>query len=161
MTESSEMTERHEHSGSGLVAEPVALNPSDIPQAAAPDDGRLDDNQFELQLLKQAIDRTDAIVRDETAALKRGGIVDLHEFSGRKSHQLLALKRAFDATVNVPGKERMAKDMDLLREALAENSALLQTRLAAVQEVADIISSVMRHAESDGTYSQMVLGGAK
>ena len=116
-------------------------------------------SQFELQLLKQAIDRTETIVRDETAALRRGGGVDLHEFSSRKSHQLLALKRAFDATANVPGRESMTKEMDQLREALAENTALLRTRLAAVQEIADIISSVMRQAESDGTYSSMVLGG--
>lgn len=116
-------------------------------------------SQFELQLLKQAIERTEAIVRDETAALRRGGGVDLHEFSSRKSHQLLALKRAFDATANVSGRESMTKEMDQLRDALAENTALLRTRLAAVQEIADIISSVMRQAESDGTYSRMVLGG--
>lgn len=116
-------------------------------------------SQFELQLLKQAIERTEAIVRDETAALRRGGGVDLHEFSSRKSHQLLALKRAFDATANISGRESMTKEMDQLRDALAENTALLRTRLAAVQEIADIISSVMRQAESDGTYSRMVLGG--
>lgn len=161
MTESYAMTERHEQSDPGSASKQGGLDQAGAPPAVAADDGRLDDSQFELQLLKQAIDRTDSIVRDETAALKRSGLVDLHEFSGRKSHQLLALKRAFDATVNVPGKERMAKEMDLLRDALAENTALLQTRLAAVQEVADIISSVMRHAESDGTYSRMVLGGPK
>ena len=116
-------------------------------------------SQFELQLLKQAIGRTEAIVREETAALRKGGGVDLHEFSSRKSHQLLALKRAFDATANVPGRENMSAEMDSLRDALAENTALLRTRLAAVQEVADIISSVMRQAESDGTYSRMVQGG--
>ena len=155
------MTERHEQSEPQLMAEQSMPDLAGAQPGVAAEDIRLDDDQFELQLLKQAIDRTDAIVRDETAALKRGGLVDLHEFSGRKSHQLLALKRAFDATVDLPGKERMAKEMDLLREALAENSALLQTRLAAVQEVADIISSVMRRAESDGTYSRMVLGAAK
>ena len=126
---------------------------------AKPDVPTGEEGHFELHLLKQAIDRTDAIVRDETAALKRGGVIDLHEFSSRKSHQLLALGRAFDGAARVPGKERLAEQMDLLREALAENASLLRTRLAAVQEVADIISSVIRHAESDGTYSRSVPGG--
>lgn len=142
-----------EHESNGAQAGAAAASATRNPTQEA--------SQFELQLLQQAIDRTEAVVRDETAALRRGGGVDLHEFSSRKSHQLLALKRAFDATANIPGRESMTTEMDRLREALAENSALLRTRLAAVQEIADIIASVMRQAESDGTYSRMVMGGGE
>lgn len=121
-----------------------------------------DGAHFELQLLKQAIDRTEAIVRDETSALRRGGLIDLHEYSSRKSHQLLALNRAFEAARGAAGQDLLVREMDRLRETLAENAALLRTRLDAVQEVAEIISSIMRQAQSDGTYSRPVMtGGTK
>lgn len=121
-----------------------------------------DGAHFELQLLKQAIDRTEAIVRDETSALRRGELVDLHQYSSRKSHQLLALNRAFEAARDASGQDHMVREMDRLRETLAENAALLRTRLDAVQEVAEIISSIMRQAQSDGTYSrQSPAGGGR
>jgi hypothetical protein len=118
-------------------------------------------HHFELQLLQQAIDRTVAIVCDETASLRRGGIIDLQEFSMRKSHQLLALNRAFDAVLGAGQRERVTLELDNLRKVLEENASLLQIRLGAVQEIADIIASIMRDAESDGTYSRPAPGGER
>lgn len=132
-----------------------AIRPSEEHRGAFSADGV----PFELQLLKQAIDRTEAIVQDETSALRRGEVIDLHEYSSRKSHQLLALNRAFEAARAASGQDILVSEIDRLRETLAENAALLRTRLDAVQEVAEMISSIMRQAQSDGTYSRPVSAG--
>jgi hypothetical protein len=103
--------------------------------------------------LLAAIERLERTVELETAELRGNRVVDLRDFNQRKSQGLLELTRLTrglgPGALDGEAKAALAR----LRGKLDANLALLRLHLAAAQEVATLISRVIRDAESDGTYS--------
>lgn len=103
--------------------------------------------------LKSAVARLIQVLDQETTALKRREPVDMDDLCNRKNQALLELSRIAQRF------DRDAIDAELrpmlaqLREMLDENRSVLTFHLHAVQEVAEILVSAIRDAESDGTYA--------
>ena len=110
--------------------------------------------QMARERLMVAMDRAEAVVREETGILRDGNAVNFTDFGLRKSQQLLELSRAWSAAALVRGTPDLAEAGQRLRTALEENASLLKARIGAVQEVADIVADALRAAESDGTYQR-------
>ncbi len=104
-----------------------------------------------LSALGAALDRLEAIVGEETAALQDHRPIDLGEANRRKSQSLLEITR-LARTLPVGGDPRLSGRLRQLREGLAANHRLLGVHLAAVREIADLMVGVLHEAESDGTY---------
>jgi hypothetical protein len=107
-------------------------------------------------LVLETIDRVEAIVDAETAALKEFKTIDLREFNNRKSQALLELMRA---TRNLGGAKldaHAASRVATLRTKLETNLALLNTHLKAAKEITGLVAETIRASESDGTYSSVL-----
>jgi hypothetical protein len=115
----------------------------------------------EVRGLLSAIQRLDAVVTEETAALKSGRKVDFQDFSMRKSQSMLEFVRLMRAGAHLGGEAQVAEEMRGLRQKLESNRAVLEMHYEAVREVAEIIVRAMREAESDGTYSSQVSSECK
>jgi len=103
--------------------------------------------------LAAALHRLEEIVDEENTALSERRTFDLDDMNHRKSRALLELTRTARAvpvaTLSADARAAILR----LREKLSRNSRLLETNIAAVRRVADLISSALSEAESDGTYS--------
>jgi hypothetical protein len=107
-------------------------------------------------LVLATIERVEAIVDAETAALKEFKSIDLREFNNRKSQALLELMRA---TRNLGGAKldpQAASRVAALRAKLETNLALLNTHLKAAKEITGLVAETIRANESDGTYSSVL-----
>ncbi|MBZ8131808.1 flagellar protein FlgN [Afifella sp. IM 167] len=103
--------------------------------------------------LAAALHRLEEIVDEENTALTERLKVDLDDMNHRKSRALLELTRTARAVpVATLGADAKAAILRL-REKLARNSRLLETNIAAVRRVADLLSHALHEADSDGTYS--------
>lgn len=103
-------------------------------------------------LLLGLLERLEDAIDQETEALSRRLPLDFEEMNRRKSRSLLELSRAaraLPAALDGATLERLA----LLRGKLLRNQEVLGLHLAAAQEVASILGTALRDAESDGTYS--------
>ncbi|MBS9479291.1 hypothetical protein KIP89_19460 [Ancylobacter sp. VKM B-3255] len=103
-------------------------------------------------LLGGLLDRLEDAVEQENEALHLRLPIDLEEITRRKSRSLLELSRAaraLPAALDGTTLERLAQ----LRGKLLRNQELLGLHLSAAQEVASILGTALRDAESDGTYS--------
>lgn len=104
-------------------------------------------------LLKSAVERLEAVIDQETAALKMRRVVDLNDFNDRKSHGFVELARAmrhFEGSALDPS---LVSSLSGLRAKLETNRAVLKMHLEAVKEVSTVVADAMRHADSDGTYA--------
>ncbi|WGD28568.1 hypothetical protein AncyloWKF20_12165 [Ancylobacter sp. WKF20] len=103
-------------------------------------------------LLLGLLDRLEDAIEQESEALRHRLPLDFDEMNRRKSRSLLELSRAaraLPAALDGSALERLAN----LRGKLLRNQELLALHLAAAQEVASILGTALRDAESDGTYS--------
>lgn len=103
--------------------------------------------------LKSALARLIEVLERETDALRRREPVDMDDLCNRKNQALLELSRIgrnFDQdAVDAELRPMLAK----LRDKLDDNRSALKLHLQAVQEVAEILATAIRDAESDGTYA--------
>ena len=109
--------------------------------------------------LDRVIERLEEVVEQETAALRNRTAIDLKDFNNRKSQGLLELNRALRGIDNPPKDKTVSTRLAGLRAKLEVNRAVLETHLAAVREVAAVLSDAIRDAESDGTYSPSIGAG--
>lgn len=109
-----------------------------------------------LQALLNTITGLEAVIDEETEALKTRGPVDLENFSNRKSQGLMELNRSLKQLEAMQNQKVVAARLDSLRSKLATNQAALQLHLEAVREISGIIASAIREQESDGTYSHTI-----
>jgi hypothetical protein len=104
-------------------------------------------------MLLSCLTRLEAIIDDETAALTVHDLGHQDDFNRRKSQSLIELarlERAVEAA-DLGGPEIAC--LERMRAKLRRNHELLGIHLRAMQEVSDIVSTMIRNAESDGTYS--------
>ena len=103
--------------------------------------------------LKSAARRLARLLERETVALRHRRPVDLDVMCDRKNQALLELSRLGQ------GLERDMIDPELqtqlcnLLRAIEDNRSVLELHLRAVRDVAEILATAIREAESDGTYS--------
>ena len=104
-----------------------------------------------VNAIEDAIERLVQTIDRENAALESREPVDLPDINRRKSHSLLELTRR--ARALPPGSDVLLRDrLDVLREKLVQNHAILGLHVAAVREISDLMANVLGEAESDGTY---------
>ena len=104
-------------------------------------------------MLLSSLNRLEATLDAETTALTVHDLRDQDEFNRRKSQSLVEfarLGRAVDAA-NLSAAE--IDGLERVRAKLRRNHELLGIHLRAMQEVSDIVATMIRSAESDGTYS--------
>lgn len=102
------------------------------------------------------IERLDVLIERETEALKTSAVIDFEDFNLRKTHALLEFSRA-SRSFAAPMSGAVEAKLNKLRARLTENSSLLDQRLRAMREIADIMIRTIEMAESDGTYSTRFL----
>jgi hypothetical protein len=124
--------------------------------AFADSDGAAASSVFE-----RCIERLEAVVDQETAALKDRTATDLREFNNRKSQGLLELSRSLRHFQGATPSNAVLARLAGLRAKLDVNQAVLKLHLEAVREVSTIMADAIRDAESDGTYSPSVRGVLK
>ncbi len=109
-------------------------------------------------MLHGLLDRLEEALDEETTGLEHRTALDFTEISRRKSRSLLELSRATRALPQAMDG-RLVERLARLRGKLLRNQELLGIHLAAAQEVAGILGSAIRYADSDGTYSSSHASG--
>lgn len=125
-----------------------ALRPQ--PQATAVARGTI------VSMLEVSLARLEEIVDQETAALKSRQPIDLNEFNNRKSQALLELTRMLRSMQGVETIPEAAARVGSLKAKLVLNQQALKMHLEAVREISTTLADAIRHAESDGTYTQAI-----
>ncbi|WP_102958770.1 flagellar protein FlgN [Mangrovicella endophytica] len=106
--------------------------------------------------LIQAIGRLEAVLAMETGALKAGEPFSLAEASGRKNQSLLELSRMARGLKADSISPELTLRLQGLRQQLDDNQRTLKLHVEASEEIAGVIASSIKHAESDGTYGDAV-----
>lgn len=109
-------------------------------------------------LVTAAIERAEAVVREETAALKSSRLDDLRDSTNRKSHLIVDLNASLGQLSAADIGGELHQRLESLRSMLAENMSAIKIHLEAVREVATLLSDSAFAAESDGTYSRVPWG---
>jgi len=106
------------------------------------------------ELTKAALHRLEKALDQENQALTAFNPRNLSEYSRIKTQTLLELLRS--ATGLGPGHlpPEFTELLTVLRQKLELNRWLLLIHLEAAREVTTVITSAIREAESDGTYSR-------
>ncbi len=105
------------------------------------------------QGLLATIERLQAVLEDETAALQNQTTPQLTGFIAKKNQALWDLSRALrDHRQAADDREIVARISDL-NHTLAINRFVLRRHLSAAQEISEILTNAVRAAESDGTYT--------
>lgn len=101
------------------------------------------------------VERVEAVVDAETDALKHHRPVDMAGLILRKRQGLLELSRIMRAFSGLGPQVEAQGRLDRLSVKLENNRVVLDRQLRAVREVADIIASSIKDADSDGTYTKL------
>ncbi|MGO8953126.1 MAG: flagellar protein FlgN [Rhodomicrobium sp.] len=104
---------------------------------------------------KAVLTRLEKVLDEENAALSGSGSRNLGEFSRVKTQCLLELQRPGHLSVREAGSPELRARFQTLLQKLELNRWLLALHLEAAKEIASVIMSVIRDAESDGTYSRV------
>ncbi|MDX7950355.1 hypothetical protein P7D22_04080 [Lichenihabitans sp. Uapishka_5] len=119
----------------------------------APNDPSAANGTFSFAAFLAVAERLEAVLDHETESLRRNRPCDLIDTCGRKRQSLLELSRFMPRLTSVAEREGARGRLGRLEAKLETNRQVLDVRIGAVRQVADIISRTLRDAESDGTYS--------
>jgi hypothetical protein len=103
--------------------------------------------------LKHTAARLLQLLERENTALRTRQPVDMDDLCNRKNQALLELSRIGRRVESDAVDDHLRAILAELRRRLDENQSVLKLHLQAVGEVADILATAIRDAESDGTYS--------
>lgn len=109
-----------------------------------------------VSMIEVSLQRLEEIVDQETAALKARKAINLKDFNDRKSQALLELTRMLRTVQGAEGGPDVAKRVGSLKAKLVINQQALKVHLEAVREISTTLSDAIRHADSDGTYTQAI-----
>ena len=109
--------------------------------------------RFVRGIIEAAVNRLGEIVDEETAALRAHTPIDLKASNDRKSLGLMELNRVLRLIENGDPDPETRQTLKGLNEKLEANGYFLKLHIDAVRCVAEIISTTVREADSDGTYS--------
>jgi hypothetical protein len=102
------------------------------------------------------VERLVRLIEQESAALRSKEAFDFEEYNSRKAHALLEFSRASRSVGASSAAPAVEAGLARLRARLVENAELLNHRLEAMREIAEIMICTIEMAESDGTYSTRV-----
>jgi hypothetical protein len=107
------------------------------------------------ELAKAALYRLEKALDEENAALAAFDSRNLAEYSRIKTQSLLELDRSASVLSAEQSAPELAHVLENLRQKLELNRWLLLLHLEAAREITTVITSAIRDAESDGTYSRV------
>lgn len=99
------------------------------------------------------VTRLAGLLEQETAALHAQQATELGDISDRKNQMLLELSRISQGLDGAEPDPALRAALEKLRSRLDENLSTLELHITTVRDVAHILSTAIREAESDGTYS--------
>lgn len=101
-----------------------------------------------------AIDRIEAVVLEETEALRNSANYDLASSNNRKSHSIVDFNNAIRNLAKSDIDPELVDRLESMRQRLRENHHVIRLHLEAAKEISALLSDAMQDAESDGTYSR-------
>lgn len=104
---------------------------------------------------KAALFRLEKALDQENEALAAFDSRNLSEYSRIKTQSLLELQRSATVLSREDVPAELLQLLTTLRQKLEVNRWLLLLHLEAAREVTTVITSAIRDAESDGTYSRV------
>jgi hypothetical protein len=106
------------------------------------------------ELTQAALQRLEKVLDQENEALAAFDSRNLGDFSRIKTQTLLELQRSVVALDPDNAPPELRQLLTTLQQKLELNRWLLLLHLEAAREVTTVITSAIREAESDGTYSR-------
>jgi hypothetical protein len=107
------------------------------------------------ELMKAALYRLEKALDQENEALAAFDPRNLNEYTRIKTQSLLELQRSAAGLSRGEAPPELEQLLKTLQQKLDLNRWLLLLHLEAAREVTTVITSAMREAESDGTYSRV------
>ncbi|MFZ1110688.1 MAG: hypothetical protein WAN43_20375 [Rhodomicrobium sp.] len=107
------------------------------------------------ELAKAALYRLEKTLDEENAALAAFDSRNLAQFSRIKTQSLFELQRSASLLGAGQAAPELSQIFETLRQKLELNRWLLHLHLEAAREITSVITSAIRDAESDGTYSRV------
>lgn len=102
------------------------------------------------------LQRTEALIAEETRALQERRPYDPAAFNNRKSQALLDLSLALRALGPARRDEVLLARLADLRDALEANRRIIDLHLGALREITAVLAEAIRAADSDGTYAPVI-----
>ena len=144
------MTPRAQRSG-------VAATRSHLAPAAEADAIAVDgDGGAQRASVLGVLQRTEALVAEETRVLRERATYDAAVFNTRKGQALLDLSLALRALGPARRDEVLLRRLSALRETLDVNRRIIDLHLGALREITAVLAEAMRGAECDGTYAPTI-----
>ena len=106
--------------------------------------------------LHTVISRLGTFIELETEQIQTQKNFDFGASSEKKSRLLFELNRA-SRGLNFSELDRtVLTELSRLKRALARNEARIKAHLSAVREVSDLMVTILKNEEADGTYGEMI-----
>lgn len=102
------------------------------------------------------IQRLQVCLDEETAVLGNFSSDQLVESNNRKGQSFMELTRAFGALSGSPRNPEVTRALESLRTKVDTNMKALRLHIAAVKEIALVLSDAIQNEESDGTYTASI-----
>jgi hypothetical protein len=102
------------------------------------------------------LQRTEALITEETRVLQNRLSYDAAAFNDRKSQALLDLSLALRALGPARRDEILLRRLSALREALDANRRIVDLHLGALREITAALAEAIGRAECDGTYAPSI-----
>jgi hypothetical protein len=111
-----------------------------------------------VAVLLKSIHVLEAVIDQETEALRSHLPIDLKEFNRMKSQALVELTRGLRPFEGQALDSKIGSNLSRLRKKLDTNREVLHQHLEAVREISTMLCDAIRDLESDGTYSRGARG---
>jgi hypothetical protein len=102
------------------------------------------------------LQRTEALVAEETRLLRERQPYDAAVFNDRKGHALLELSVALRGLGPARCDETLLAALAALRDALEVNRRTVDLHLGALRDITVVLADAVRAADSDGTYAPVI-----
>ncbi|MFK7903263.1 MAG: hypothetical protein AB8B49_10535 [Nitratireductor sp.] len=143
------MTEAH-FQYNGSQNEAALQRQSDVPAYAGGSTGMRAEAQSGLGLIINNLER---LLDEEKELLKLGNFKALEGVAGQKIQLYTQLSRFGKGALGQGQNNDLVEKIKSIKAMLLENASLLKRRMDAIGEVAETISTAMKDADGDSTYS--------
>jgi len=106
--------------------------------------------------LHTVISRLGTFIELETKQIQSDKKFDFGASSEKKSRLLFELNRASRGCNFNELDRTVLTELARLKKALARNEAKIKAHLSAVREVSDLMVTILKNEEADGTYGEMI-----
>ena len=106
--------------------------------------------------LHTVISRLGTFIELETEQIQSDRNFDFRASSEKKSRLLFELNRASRGCDFRELDRSVLTELARLKKALARNEARIRAHLSAVREVSDLMVTILKNEEADGTYGELI-----